>query len=477
VVAAAIAVAGGAIGAAAASPLGRGLTWLAAGDPFMAAVQESVPMLRTGGGGWDVGGALVWMTGFYAIVPALLAGLAWRVAAIDRGRDRGLLLLLVWGSCLFALSLAQRRFGESFAPALAILVAFWLSLGHRRLRAALAGRGFSPRATRAIAASAVALAIAAGLSPYYGPLAGAPERLAALPRALGASDGDVAAATSADVRVQESVERFREVLRARGALPVPGAPTAGVMNTWPLGHKLLRITGLGVATTPFGGYVRPEVFHEWSDFFLAEDEDAAIALLDARGLDWVAVDADLAPIGSAIVGRGENPRAYYGKVPQADGTIAYPAEARLVRTLYFRLTQLAGAEAEIALPSAPPERVPALEHLRLVVDARSDAGPGAVSVFERVAGARLVVRGEPDERGEVAYRFVSDVGRERIYRASFALDAAGRAEVRVPYATAPDGPGSAYEICTARGCTSARASEAEVRSGTAIAVPLPAAGA
>src|SRR5262249_41694006 len=144
------------------------------------------------------------------------------------------------------------------------------------------------------------------------------------------------------------------------------------------------------------------------------------------------------------------------------------------QTMYFRLTKLAGSEATIAEPGSAPELVPGLEHLRLVLDSPAGDEAGGVQVFERVAGARLDITGQPREPVQLSLRFRSDTGRERLYERSVALDDNGHASLRVPYAAVEDDAGArAYELCPdSRPCIALRVDEQAVRGGDAVAVAL-----
>jgi len=446
------------------------LRWLRASDPFMGAVQESVSIVFTSDGRLDLSEPQIWMTRFFLVVPLLLAVLGYRLA---RGgfADRGRTFVLVWAALLFAATLAQRRFGETAAPALAVLVGDALVAGARALRAALAARGIAPRTARGLSAGGVVLLLLIALAPYHGGFLAHPDRLTAFLRSP-----VVGGAPSAADRAQQDASidvRLHRTLTRMHALAHDGAPS-GAMNPWPLGHKLLYVAGVPVTTTPFGSYVGGRGFDDAVDFFLATDERQGLDVLARRGSRWVVVDNDLGTIGASIVGRGENPRDYYGKEQLGDGGFAYQFRSPLVQSLYFRLTRLGGSEARLAVAGTTGESVRALDRLRLVIDAASDDALGFAKVYEVVPGATLVVRTTPG--GEVAARYAwrSDAGRARTYQKSVVAGPDGTARLVLPYSSErPDlGQTARWTIESGGRTAEIGVAEDDVRGGRELSVTL-----
>lgn len=448
------------------------LRWFLASDPFMGAVQESVSIVFTSDGRLDLREPQIWMTRFFLAVPVLLALLAYRVV---RGRfaDRGRTFVLVWAALLFAATLAQRRFGETAAPALAVLVGDALVEAARAVRARLLARGAAPRTATAGVAAGVALLLLIALSPYYAGFLEQPERLTAILRTpLVTGTTSVTAAeraqqdASIDVRLHRTLTRFATLAHTQ--------PPAGVMNPWPLGHKLLYVAGTPVTTTPFGSYVGGTGFDDAVEFFLAGDERSALDVLERRGARWVVVDNDLGTIGASIVGRGENPRDYYGKEPMGDGGFAYVFRAPLVQSMYFRLTRLGGSEARVAVAGTVGESVLALDHLRLVVDAASDDALGFAKVYEVVPGAELMVRTTPGAQVVARYPYRSDAGRARVYQKTALADASGTARLVLPYSSerADLGHTARWSIESGGRTRELEVAESDVVGGRELAVTL-----
>lgn len=457
--------------------LARVHDWLFAADPFMGAVQESVSIVRTSDGRFDIVEARVWMGRFFLATPLLLAFLGVRITR-GASSDPGRLFLLVWAALLFAATLAQRRFGETAAPALAILVADFVTTLATAASAHLVERGVARAPARLLVGSVTGLLVLLAFAPYYTAFFAVPEHLTTifrapiLPHARDAYDERDRAEQeeSAEVRLDRTLRRLAELESARVA--TDGTPGAA-MAAWPLGHKLLYTAGTPVAATPFGSYVGGSGFTDSTDFLLGADDAAGRAILErGRHSRWVVVDDDLGTIGAAIVGRGENPRDWYDKEILSDGGVAYPPRAPLVRSAWFRLTKLAGSAAHVTLPGGETVDVPAVPGMRLVIDAPRDDGPGFAKVYEVVRGARAVVSAPPDAVVGARYAYTSAAGRERVYETSSVADAGGRAVLELPYSSErPDlGQTSAWRLTAGERTRDVRVTEEDVREGRERAV-------
>lgn len=411
----AVAVGLGVVGGIASGGLGEVAGWVFARDAFMASIQEVVPIFLRSDGTLHLTGATIWLTRFWFVVPILLLVVA-RGVKKSAGFDEGRLLLAVWGTALFVLTLRQRRFAEAFAPVLAILVAFGLRGLQAWLVAVLESRTRSNFAARAVSAAVVAAVALWGLGPYYGPIVRNPDGLLALAHAAEASSG------AREVPVSQ-----RSLVRL-GRLAAADGRGGGVMNLWPLGHRILYLAGLPVAASPFGSHVGGSSLEDATSFFLERDEDAAVEILLDRKLRYVVVDNDLGTVGAALLARGERTDDYYRKTPLPSGDQEIEYQPGLHATLYGRLVLLAGAGVEGGAP-------PALHHFRLMIDAERDHYPGYPKIFERVAGAQLRLRGPPETTYELRYEFVSDAGRNRAVVFEARTDTSGEAELVLPYSS------------------------------------------
>ncbi|MFM7737217.1 MAG: STT3 domain-containing protein [Alphaproteobacteria bacterium] len=461
--------------------LGDAWTWVVArNDPFMGAVQESLPIFHGPDGGIDLEGPRIWMTRFFLASPLLLAATLLRVA---RGgfSDRGRIFLLGWTAPLLALVLLQRRFGETAAPALAVLAADLLVAGgravHRRARSA----GLGGTMARGLGA-AVPVAVAAyALWPYHSGFLASPARLGSLFRApirAGAADRAdererAAREESADVRLVRTLARFDGLLQREEASGTSVRGSAGAMNSWPLGHKLLQVARVPVTATPFGSHVGGTAFEDTTDFMLSPDEASALEILDRRGSRWVVVDDQLGTIGASIVGRGGNPRHWYDRRQGPEGP-EYSIRSPLAHSTWFRLARLAGSEAEVPVAEGGTVAIPALDHFRLVVDSERDGAPGFVQAWEVVPGARLAVRSAPGASVRASYEWTSDAGRARRHLVTAVADPDGEAHLVLPYSSARADLGqvSAWRVESEGRTNDLRVDEAAVRGGRDLRLDL-----
>lgn len=442
--------------------------WLGARDAFMSSVGESVSLLRLPDGSLGLSQATKWLTGFALAAPAAIL---WLARNTLRGAERqpARLAVLVWAAGLLTAAVLQRRFAESFAPALAILAGWSLVELQRTARTRARAEGWPERWVRAGPGLALAAAFALALAPYYGPLARNPGRLGAL---LAPAQHRPEGPSAARLR-RDALLRWK----ARLAPAAPG-PEDGVMAPWPLGHAILYLTGLPVVATPFGSRTGGGGFGDWSRFFLATDEGEALEVLSRRHSRWVAVDQEIGTIGAAIRARGEETSRYYERITGPDGRALVRFLPPLLETMYARLGWLIGSEALVTTGDGRRIRIPPLEHFRLLQDTVEDDRPGPLKVFERVEGARLRVQGPPGTTWELRYDFESDAGRRRRYVRTISLDQTGRGEARLPYSSARAdlGQTSAWQLAAqplAPATLRFRVPEAAVRSGSPVAVRLP----
>jgi hypothetical protein len=365
----------------------------------------------------------------------------------NRFTDSPALLILVWSGGVFLLALGQRRFLEALAPAMAILVS-WSLLRLRRF-------------SRPVTIAGVAAVMLLAFVPWHAGWIGGARR----------------PGTDYDAALYESLDRFRrEVLgqATRCSSPASPAEGPGAVNPWPLGHKILYVTGLPVVSNNFGTHIGADSYRDGSAFFAADNEEDAVELLRRRDIDYVFVDDDLESFRAAIQVLGLDERLYFRWVRRPDGRDEAEVQPAFLFSMFHRLIGPAGSEMTLPGAGGTPLVVPALDHFRLLMAPEED-GRGRLRVFERVAGARLRIRGEPGERILIVYPMRDAAGRDRTYRKSVYADATGFAEAVVPYPSNRDDLGwsSAYRVIASDGLREVRVSEAAVREGGSIVVSRP----
>ncbi|MCP3915073.1 MAG: hypothetical protein GY711_05920 [bacterium] len=363
--------------------------WASATNDFMSFINESQPLL----GGTTQG----WRTFFlYLGLGAPFALVAWGPALLHAlRRDPRVLVWAVSFPLLFALAISQKR----FADAAGVPLVFLLAWGAVRVLAPLAARG----RTWAVGVAAGACVLAAGANPD--PLRTSRARVALDTAFVETNVGRgqrVLRASLAKLR-EDPEDRRRPDPRPRGR-----AAGAAVLAQWDLGHVIEWVAERPTVASNFGSYLGDESYRTPWRFFLAETESGAEELLVEASAGWVIVTADFARNAatmSHVVGGVED---------DLRGTIAtelVPLGTRRRGSLGF-LRRVYGE----LIPGRPASR-------------------GASAVYEHVAGARLewsaapgaVVRAELELRGPGPLI--------QVWTGRAEADEAGRARLRVPYAT------------------------------------------
>jgi dolichyl-diphosphooligosaccharide--protein glycosyltransferase len=414
-----VALAAGAALAVAASPdplsrsLREGLAWASRHNDFMAYIQESQPLFAAG---WR------WVLrdlGFAALLaPLLWLLVAWRAL---RQRDEVALLWTVLALGTGIQVLAQRRFGDAFGPALAML----LALGAARL----------PRRLPVLAHCAL-LGLAAALLQ-------APTLADALQR----------------LRLREPYVRGPQSEAWRGQRELAewiGAQTLertwSVLAPWDRGHFIEWAARAPSVGTNFGSYVGRDSYLDPGRFLLEEaPEEAELLLIERRAryvmlpLDWI----DSLEVLIRVLRPGLRSLYLSGAQPaQVTPRFARSMGARL---MYHGLVD--------ASRGAPPEAQ--LDFLRLVhVSPRAWPLPLSIAlepgqeqgrvqlpcgwIWERVAGARVSARADPGTRLELELEVeYPRLARALVWRGAALAGADGLARLRVPYSSERNGDGRA----------------------------------
>jgi dolichyl-phosphooligosaccharide-protein glycotransferase len=454
-----------------------GLQWLTASDRFMSSVAESGSSLITAGV-FDLKQPQIWLTRFYLAMPVALGLLAFDLYRTG-WRDRPRTVLLIWGTVLFGMSVVQRRFGEPFAPVLALLAADLVLRIHAwamqvfRPEAESEDRKEKRRAERDKARKPAA-APASDISPeaqarfVAGAIVAAVLVVAYFPSAPGFLQG-----LRADGAY--SRETFDDFTRLAGVLPSrPGAARGvprdrGVLAPWDMGHRILYLTGSPVVATNFGLHIGEDSFRAPAAFFLETDENRAVAALDQRKVSYVVSDWDIGIAQQLVTHVGADGTRYFAPLPGGEaGTMMTPAFAE---TVYFRMgSSYAGSQGVAQYPDGKSVPIPALEQLRLIQETSAPQARRRTRVYERVAGARILVTGAPGNALQLRYVFRLPGGREAVYRRVVPLQG-GSATIRVPYSSErPEYGHSARYMIRAEDSTEAGllVSEASVLSGRTI---------
>ncbi len=396
------------------SSVRSGFAWAARGNDFMAYVQESQPLLADG---------LTWPLRDlgYAVLLFPVA-LVWVAVSALRQRDLVRVLWTTLGLVLFTQALLQRRFGDAFGPAMAVVLAVCLAdlLGWER-----------------------------HAWPKRGLLLGA--------TALGALGLHVPTLRDAVQRVsyEEPFVRGKQSQAWRGQRELvewlgrqnPDQSWC-VLAPWDLGHTIEWAGDSPTVATNFGSYLGEASYLDPGRFFLEESTLDAEQLLLERRARFVLVPANFSDSMEVLMRilrpglRGlylsgarpasYTPRWYRTMVARAmhdghvDSSRGAPAEAQLD---FLRLVHVSARAypLKVAIPHVP-----------------ETAALPCGWIWERVEGARVQARCAPEQelRVELSVQYPS-MPHPLVWTGAARPNAAGIASVRVPYSSETNGDGVA----------------------------------
>jgi len=411
-------------------------TWLLRTESFQAVVSESLPLFSDGRE-LTVRRAHRALSPLLWALPLLLVALA--AAHRRRAEHR---TLAFWTAALFAASLAQYRFSNSFSVAWALALGCGLDLGWR----ALAGRPKAVRVGAAVAAAAAAVPLLLPILDDHARAWGTARRAFAGER----------------VHAPEIVTHHESLVAAATWLrdhspPTSGwsaagtAPEYGVLGAWGDGHVVRYVARRPVVQDNFGDDVGSANFADAERYFAAPDEDEALGIATRLGVRYVLVRE---------AGSGHAPRPY------------------ATRSMHVRLHRLRGTSGNLETADHPdaPRFAPALSHHRLVYESpRQGDEDGRYKLYEIVAGARVEGAAEPGALVEARLSLAGPGDRRLDYRSYARASHEGRYELTLPYPSEPfEGQlsaGGPWVIESEGAVALLRVAEAAVRDGTRVAGP------
>ena len=419
--------------------LALALGFLTLSDGVGQMTAEQTPLFTMGGRDAVRSATLSW--GYFAyLLPFAPAAAGWAALRRDASSSTqaAALYLLAWSLVLAWLTIGQRRYGNDFAPAAALLFGFAaVALWEELLRSVPLGRGGGRTAVVSLGAFLLILLL-------FGPAL----QMLYLPRAQGswaALSGDPRPRRDVETSVSRTLQVFLQDVRrltpeTSGYLGGDRGPEYGLISPANLGHAIQYEARRPTATDPFWWYIGPENWDRSMAFQEARDEAAALQGAEALGAPYVVTSEEALP--SSVVGR-----------------------------LHFR--DGSGSASR-----------PGLGHFRLLAES-AGGGLGLGSIFQQsrpdtvayklfqiVPGARLEVQTEPGTRVAARIDLQTNQGREFSYRTFAEADESGRAVLSLPYATErsrdPEsrvGALSVYGIRFADQSRSLRVREADVMEG------------
>ena len=419
------------------SGAGDAWRWIARTESFQAGVGESLPLFGEAGR-FGLGPAVSRLSWFVLLFPAALlvaVGWAWR-----RPNRPALLLWLGWSAGLFAATLLQRRFFNSFSVSMALVMGWSVCQAYGGLPAWLPGGTLARRAGRA--------ALVVGVIVLLYPLAATYQHHVV--NELWPSDTPQRFRISL-VKQRSLVEMARWLSRwtppTSGWLDARVQPEYALLAPWEFGHLIEYEARRPTVTNNFGDDIGERNF-QLARLYYQSRERAASEILDRLGARYVIS------------------QLRHGFLDEE------PVEGSVFWALYV----YDGSESEHPAPQDPP----ALERHRLVYESRPWAKdvaswPAFFKVFEHVAGARIAGRAAPGARVSVALPLRTNRRRELVYRAHTIADESGRYALRVPYANqgSPRAVrvGPHYTLRCRSDSAPLAISESEVQSGAEVVGP------
>ena len=418
-----------------ADALAEAWAWLGKGDSFQAQVAESGPLFADRGS-FTSRVATARLSYFVLGFPLSLA-VAARMARQQR-EPEAFALFLWWASCLFVVTMLQKRFYNSFSVALALLMAWtvvwtWRSLPSR----------WGASRTRRIAAAAVLVGVVlALLLPVFLTYR---THVSNQIRWWKGSRTELTPLTRRNLVRVQMAEWLRAHTPETSGWMGAGVPEYGVIAPWGLGHVIEHVARRPTVTDNFGNDIGEGNFLLARRYFLAAEVQAG-ELLDAVKARYVVAQAAV---------------NYLGEMP---------GEASMVRALTHR----DGAEGP---PTGAGPGAAALTRHRLVYESAGirKRDPPSYKVYEFVPGARIVGAAPAGARVHLKLPLRTNRGRSLVYTASAVADAEGRYRLRVPYANVGGPPAVGVAADYALECGDEvmrlRVREADVRAGAEVRGP------
>jgi hypothetical protein len=412
-------------------PLVQAAGWFTRDDAFLTTVIELRPLLYRRGRFDPSAGLESLMLAFF-VFPAAWLWLAWR-----SGFRPTTALLLVWAAVFFGLALAQERFANVFAPALALTVAAAIE----ELRAQL--RRLRRGAQLALSAALLAAVLAAVAPPVL--------RYRALLTHSLLLQRQAPEWVRPTARRKAVVEAAALWLRGaslptRGFLDASLRPEYGVLTSWDDGHLVRYRAERPTVQDNFGSFADRRAYELAAHCFDVEDEEVAYRTAHELGARYTIATAQ---------GSGQ----------------ALPPPPQSVGRRLWRL-----------LGNGSPD-VPALARHRLLWAGDLSGEPCAIgapasdraAVFEIVPGAWVEGEAEAGARVEIELRLGCGAGQVP-YVASATASQAGRYGIRLPYATdttvstevRAEGP---YRVRSGERSGELRLREADIRAGATVSGP------
>lgn len=406
---------------------GDALSWGLRHETFMDLVAESRPMFSSSGAS-----RLLATAGMFSpLVFVLPAIAAWAIVRRDAAGGR---LIAVWGALYWMLSLQQRRFGTSLAPALCLL-------GGWAAQSIIS----SQRQRRRLHVLAVVVTAGVWVTPLHQHV----PNFLSLTVWLGTGSRSLFPMQLQLVQAVTALRWLKDHSPPSSVDPYrPGTPAYGVLSGWGFGHLVLYHAERPAPCTNFGTYVAPDVCRRATELLVRGGTEEAVSTADSLKVRYVMVTK-------------RTLESLAGHARLAETTLPdFPEQS-----LTWRLLARDGSGQPMGL--AP--------RARLVWETGPPDQPW-VKIFEIVPGARVEGRTGPLQEVRVSLRLRFSGGRAFVWWQATTSDDDGAFELLLPYATGGRSNGvgieGPYHIEAGDRRSDLPLSEEQVREGATITLML-----
>lgn len=384
-------------------------------------VRESAPLLSDRGF-FALSGAVGMYTPLILLFPVLLLLLVWKTVP-ERPLSSARVLVTIFAVLGGVLLFLQNRFGEYAAPAAALIIAWAIVFGGKRLVQYMREPG--QRARGRILAATVLLALAVAFVPLV--------------------SGLFRLASSDDAYVARG--RLLQFGRALASLLPPpvasdGRPAYALLTGWNDAHLLLWATGRAVAVSSFGTPEAYAVNRTAFRLLLSNDEETCVREMEKASYRVIVVSSifDQVQDMAALAGITQDFMSSSLRTDGHDLFMYYEPRVPFWGALHTRLFLGDGAGRAIQDQALQP-----LSHARLVLESdhvQTILGQPTAEfkAFEVVGGATLVGQASPGEKVFLRLTVQTNVGRTFLYEREATVDASGNFSLVVPYDTGGSAP-------------------------------------
>lgn len=185
---------------------------------------------------------------------------------------------------------------------------------------------------------------------------------------------------------------------------------------------------------------RGPLYSDWSPvakFLLSANEDEANLIREQLGIKYILIADWYASLRIYPEWMNANWLEYFTYIPSEDGESTVVAKEKLISTIGFQMSELAGG------PIIASNRIirPSLQHYRLAWESSQLLFGGrmeptsSLKLLEYVRGVKLKCKGNPGDKIEIVALVITNISRSFQYRNFAYINSSGYTTLYLPYAT------------------------------------------